>query len=103
MYYLHLLKFFSPSTIYIFGRLIHFLKLYMWLSGDVIPGMISDDLLVVSANKENKNVMGITKRKSYLAFDGFLSRNKKKGFNLDQYSCSIAVIINGYIINIYDM
>ena len=61
----------------------------MWLSGDVIPGMISDDLLVVSAYKENKNVMGITKKELFFVYDDFRSRNKKKGFNLDQYACSV--------------
>jgi hypothetical protein len=57
----------------------------MWLSGDVIPGMISDDLLVLSAYKENKTVMGITKEELFFVYDDF-GRNKEKSFNLDQYA-----------------
>ena len=57
----------------------------MWLSGDVIPGMISDDLLVLSAYKENKTVMEITKEELFFVYDDF-GRNKEKSFNLDQYA-----------------
>jgi len=62
MHHLHLLKLFLSVAVYIFGKLIRFLKPLSVASHNVILGMNHDDLLIVSAYKENKPVMGITKK-----------------------------------------
>jgi len=49
----------------------------------MILGMESDDLLIVSAYKENKDVMGITIKRNYFVYIDFQFENRKKKFDLD--------------------